>query len=96
MNKVYSTFFTLASPYVVSPNNKYFYFNPDDMKPLINFEGHLRALEDDVKFLANGPVDKTGWTLEHGWNVFLSGHAVMEPTWGDLPIDRRKLFAFLA
>ena len=30
-----------------------FYFNPDDMKPLINSEGHLRALENYVKFLAN-------------------------------------------
>ena len=78
-------FLTLAAPYVVSPNNKYFYFNPDDMKPLINSEGHLRALEEYVKFLANGPSDQIGWTLEQGWNVFLSGHAVMEPTWGDLP-----------
>ena len=78
-------FLTLAAPYVVSPNNKYFYFNPDDMKPLINSEGHIRALEDYVKFLANGPSEQTGWTLEQGWNVFLSGHAVMEPTWGDLP-----------
>jgi multiple sugar transport system substrate-binding protein len=78
-------FLTLAAPYVISPNNKYFYFNPDDMKPLINSEGHLRALEDYVKFLANGPSEQTGWTLEQGWNVFLSGHAVMEPTWGDLP-----------
>jgi multiple sugar transport system substrate-binding protein len=78
-------FLTLAAPYVVSPTNKYFYFNPDDMKPLINSEGHLRALEDYVKFLANGPKEQIGWTLEQGWNVFLSGHAVMEPTWGDLP-----------
>jgi multiple sugar transport system substrate-binding protein len=78
-------FLTLAAPYVISPNNKYFYFNPDDMKPLINSEGHLRALEDYVKFLANGPKEQIGWTLEQGWNVFLSGHAVMEPTWGDLP-----------
>jgi multiple sugar transport system substrate-binding protein len=78
-------FLTLAAPYVVSPNNKYFYFNPDDMKPLINSEGHLRALEDYVKFLANGPREQIGWTLEQGWDVFLSGHAVMEPTWGDLP-----------
>jgi multiple sugar transport system substrate-binding protein len=78
-------FLTLAAPYVVSPTNKYFYFNPEDMKPLINSEGHLRALEDYVKFLANGPKEQIGWTLEQGWNVFLSGHAVMEPTWGDLP-----------
>jgi multiple sugar transport system substrate-binding protein len=78
-------FLTLAACYVVSPTNKYFYFNPDDMKPLINSEGHLRALEDYLKFLANGPKEQIGWTLDQGWNVFLSGHAVMEPTWGDLP-----------
>jgi multiple sugar transport system substrate-binding protein len=78
-------FLTLAAPYVITPNNKYFYFNPDDMKPLINSEGHLRALEDYVKFLANGPKEQIDWTLAQGWNVFLTGHAVMEPTWGDLP-----------
>jgi len=78
-------FLTLAAPYVISSSNKYFYFNPDDMKPLISSEGHLRALEDYVKFLANGPSEQIGWTLEQGWSPFLSGHAVMEPTWGDLP-----------
>jgi multiple sugar transport system substrate-binding protein len=78
-------FLTLAAPYVVSPNNKYFYFNPDDMKPLINSEGHLRALEDYVKFLVNGPKEQINWTLPEGWNPFLTGHAVMEATWGDLP-----------
>jgi multiple sugar transport system substrate-binding protein len=78
-------FLTLAAPYVVSPNNKYFYFNPEDMKPLINSEGHLRALEDYVKFLGSGPKEQIGWTLPQGWTPFLSGHAVLEPTWGDLP-----------
>jgi multiple sugar transport system substrate-binding protein len=78
-------FLTLAAPYVVSPNNKYFYFNPDDMKPLINSEGHLRALEDYVKFLANGPKEQINWTLPEGWALFLTGRAVMEATWGDLP-----------
>jgi multiple sugar transport system substrate-binding protein len=78
-------FLTLAAPYVVSPNNKYFYFNPEDMKPLINSEGHLRALEDYVKFLANGPKEQINWTLPQGWTPFLTGHAVMEATWGDLP-----------
>ena len=56
-------FLTLAAPYVISSNNKYFYFNPDDMKPLINSEGHLRALEDYVKFLANGPREQIGWIV---------------------------------
>jgi len=78
-------FLTLAAPYIVSQNNRYFYFNPDDMKPLINSEGHLHALEDYVKFLAYGPKEQIGWTLPQGWTPFLTGHAVMEPTWGDLP-----------
>ena len=66
-------FLTLAAPYVISPKNQYFYFNPDDMKPLINSEGHLRALEDYVKFLPDGPREQISWTLEQGWNVFLAG-----------------------
>jgi multiple sugar transport system substrate-binding protein len=78
-------FLTLAAPYVISPNSKYFYFNPDDMKPLINSEGHLRALEHYLSFLANGPKEQINWTLPEGWKPFLNGHTVMEATWGDLP-----------
>jgi multiple sugar transport system substrate-binding protein len=78
-------FLTLAAPYVINPENKYFFFNPETMKPLINSEGHVRALEDYVKFLANGPREQISWTLGQGWNLFLAGQAVMEPTWGDLP-----------
>jgi len=78
-------FLTLSGPYVVSPDNKYYFFNPDTMKPLINSEGHLRALEDYVKFLANGPKEQIAWTLGQGWNLFLAGHSATEPTWGDLP-----------
>ena len=51
-------FLTLSAPFVVSPDNKYYFFNPDTMKPLINSEGHVRALEDYVKFLANGPKEE--------------------------------------
>ena len=84
-------FLTLAAPYVISPSNKYFYFNPDDMKPLINSEGHLRALEDYVKFLANGPK-RTNWldagtglepvferARRHGADLGRSTHAGPEP-----------------
>jgi multiple sugar transport system substrate-binding protein len=78
-------FLTLSAPHVISKDNKYYFFNPDTMKPLINSEGHLRALEEYVKFLPNGPKEQISWTLGQGWNLFLAGHAVMEPTWGDLP-----------
>ena len=78
-------FLTLAGAFVVSPDNKYFFFNPETMKPLINSEGHLRALEHYAKFLPTGPKEAISWTLGQGWNLFLSGNAVLEPTWGDLP-----------
>jgi multiple sugar transport system substrate-binding protein len=55
------------------------------MKPLINSEGHLRALEDYVKLASAGPREEISWTLGQGWNLFLAGHSAMEPTWGDLP-----------
>ncbi len=78
-------FLSLSAPYVISPDNKYYFFNPDKMQPLINSEGHLRALEDYVKLLADGPREEIAWTLGQGWNLFLAGHSAMEPTWGDLP-----------
>ena len=91
-------FLTLAAPYVISPSNKYFYFNPDDMKPLINSEGHLRALEDYVKFLANGPK-RTNWldagtglepvferARRHGADLGRSTHAGPEPR----PLQRAR------
>jgi multiple sugar transport system substrate-binding protein len=45
----------------------------------------LRALENYLKFLPNGPREEIAWTLGQGWNLFLSGNTVMEATWGDLP-----------
>jgi len=78
-------FLSLSAPYVISPDNKYYFFNPQDMKPLINSEGHLRALEDYLKLANAGPREEISWTLGQGWNLFLAGRSAMEPTWGDLP-----------
>ena len=78
-------FLTLSAPFVISADNKYYFFNPDTMKPLINSEGHVKALEDYVKFLANGPREQIAWTLGQAWNLFLAGDSATDPTWGDLP-----------
>lgn len=78
-------FLTLAAPYVVSKDNSLFWFDPETMDPLIASEGHLQALEDYAKFVNNGPKAMLSWTLGQGWNLFLAGNSVMEPTWGDLP-----------
>ena len=36
-------------------------------------------------FLPNGPREEISWTLGQGWQLFLTGKAAMEATWGDLP-----------
>ena len=82
--KVYGVLFD-GDCQILYYRHKYFWFNPETMKPLINSEGHQRALEDYVKYLACGPKEAISWTLGQGWNLFLAGQAVMEPTWGDLP-----------
>src|SRR5258705_285502 len=90
----YGDFFVPKKPYIVALDKfiadpKHPYWDPDQllpsMKKLYTWEGHLRALEDYVKFLANGPREEISWTLGQGWNLFLAGHSAMEPTWGDLP-----------
>lgn len=78
-------YLSLAAPYVISPDNHSFWFDPDTMEPYINSEGHVKALEDYARFVKNGPRAMLQWTLGQGWNLFLAGHSVMEPTWGDLP-----------
>ena len=77
-------FLTLAAPYVISPDNKSFWFNPDTMEPYINSEGHISALEDYAKFGKDGPPALLQAPVEQGWQLFLAGHSVLEPAWGDL------------
>jgi len=73
-----------AACYVISPDNPYFWFNPENMEPLINSEGHLKAMEDMVEMVNYGPRAMLAWTLGEGWDLFLKGDAIFCFTWGDL------------
>lgn len=77
-------YMTWAAPYVISPENKYFWFNPDTMKPLVNSAGHLKALKDLKELVNAGPKAMMAWTLGEAWDLFLKGDAVVTFTWGDL------------
>jgi len=77
-------YMTWAAPYVISPENKYFWFNPDTMEPLVNSAGHLRALNDLKELVEAGPRAMMAWTLGEAWDLFLKGDAVVAFTWGDL------------
>ena len=61
-----------------------YWFDPQDMKPLINEPGHVAALELLQQLDATGPADQIGWRLPQAWDYFLRGKAVMMFTWGDL------------
>jgi multiple sugar transport system substrate-binding protein len=61
-----------------------YWFDPHDMKPLINEPGHVAALELLQQLAATGPADQIGWRLPQAWEYFLRGKSVMMFSWGDL------------
>lgn len=77
-------FMSWAAPYVISPENQYFWFNPENMEPIINSPGHVKALEDFKQLVQYGPRAMFGWTLGEAWDLFLAGDAALTFTWGDL------------
>lgn len=78
-------FMSFSAPFVIGPENPNLYwFNPDDMTPLLNSEGHLAALNKLIEITKFGPEAMFGWTLPEGWSYFLAGRAAMTFTWGDL------------
>jgi multiple sugar transport system substrate-binding protein len=88
-------FSTLAASFAVTPSagddprkvSKYhnvYWFDPDDMTPLINDPGHVMALEFLQKLAKTGPDDQYGWALRAAWDDFLLGNAVATFSWGDV------------
>ena len=78
-------FLTLVGALCHLARNKYYFFNPETMKPLINSEGHVRALEDYVKFLPTAPGGDRLDARPGLESVPRRARPSMEPTWGDLP-----------
>jgi len=78
-------FMSFSAPFVIGPDNpKLYWFNPDDMTPLLNSPGHLAALNQLTEVAKFGPEAMFGWNLAEGWDYFLAGRAAMTFTWGDL------------
>ena len=53
-----------------------YWFDPVDMKPLINSPGHVKALEFLQELHKTGPAAQVGWSLGEAWDYFLRGKAV--------------------
>jgi multiple sugar transport system substrate-binding protein len=78
-------FMSFSAPYVIGPENeKLYWFNPEDMTPLITSPGHVAAINALVELAQYGPEAQFGWDLTEGWNYFLQGKAATIFTWGDL------------
>jgi multiple sugar transport system substrate-binding protein len=88
-------FMTLSAPFAITPADgddprvvtKYdnvYWFDPDDMTPLINQPGHLAALEYLQALAATGQEAQFGWDLGQAWDNFLTGNAIATFSWGDV------------
>jgi multiple sugar transport system substrate-binding protein len=78
-------FMSFSAPFVIGPENRNLYwFDPEDMTPLITSPGHVNAINQLVELTQHGPEAMLAWGLTESWDYFLSGKAAMTFTWGDL------------
>ena len=74
-------FMSFSAPFVIGPENpKLYWFDPEDMTPLINSAGHVAALNKLIEITKFGPEAMFGWFLPEGWSYFLAGRAAMTGT----------------
>jgi multiple sugar transport system substrate-binding protein len=82
-------FQSLAASFAILPSptpdrRNAFWFDPADMRPLIDGPGHVAALELLQALHETGPGEQLGWRLPQAWYYFLRGKAVLMFSWGDL------------
>jgi multiple sugar transport system substrate-binding protein len=83
-------FVSLSAAYTVLPGEKVdkchnvYWFDPEDLTPLINEPGHVKALEFLIKLAATGPEAQISWDLGTAWDYFLRGDAIFTYSWGDV------------
>jgi multiple sugar transport system substrate-binding protein len=83
-------YMSMSASYVVRPGDTVdrctnnYWFDPADMEPLINSEGHVRALEKLIELASYGPRAQVGWDLGTAWDWFLRGKAIFVFSWGDV------------
>jgi len=83
-------FQSLSASFVVNPGDKVdqthnvYWFDPTNMKPLINSPGHVKALEFLQELHKTGPAAQVGWSLGEAWDYFLRGKSIFVFSWGDV------------
>ena len=82
-------FMTLATSFAMTPGELtrttgVYWFDPVDMKPLINSPGHVKALEYLKDLAQYGPAAQVSWSLGEAWDYFLRGKAIFNFSYGDV------------
>jgi multiple sugar transport system substrate-binding protein len=82
-------FMTLATSFAVTPGELsktqgVYWFDPEDMTPLINSPGHVMALEYLKDLAQYGPAAQVSWSLGEAWDYFLRGKAIFNFSYGDV------------
>jgi multiple sugar transport system substrate-binding protein len=82
-------FMTLATSFAVTPGELsktqgVYWFDPEDMTPLINSPGHVMALEYLKDTAQYGPDAQVSWSLGEAWDYFLRGKAIFNFSYGDV------------
>jgi len=82
-------FMTLATSFAVTPGELsktqgVYWFDPEDMTPLINSPGHVMALEYLKDLAQYGPDAQVSWSLGEAWDFFLRGKAIFNFSYGDV------------
>jgi multiple sugar transport system substrate-binding protein len=79
-----------ATAYAKHPDNKAWLFDPETMKPYVNNPAFVRAIQDVMDMMPNGPADQInadpGTTA---FQEFLAGSGSMISWWGDVGSNAR-------
>jgi multiple sugar transport system substrate-binding protein len=79
-----------ATAYAKHPDNKAWLFDPETMKPYVNNPAFVRAIQDVMDMMPNGPADQInadpGTTA---FQQFLAGTGSMISWWGDVGSNAR-------
>jgi len=79
-------FFATAAAYAKYPNDKAYFFDPNTLKPRINNEAFVKALEDYIELVDYAPQGAVNFAGHDVRNNFVRGEVFMAIDWADLGI----------
>ncbi|HUX20836.1 MAG TPA: extracellular solute-binding protein [Spirochaetia bacterium] len=80
----YWTFLGIAASFAKSPGDPAYFFDPSNMKPLINNPGFVKALDLYTSLVKVGPPGVVNWDVGDIRSNFPAGKVVEAIDWGDV------------